>query len=59
MSQCGSFVRNWNVVVTCQYMKSGQSACTFCISQGSQWRQDLRYIAVIQKEDRADIDPAL
>jgi hypothetical protein len=29
-------------------MKSGQSECMFCISQGSQCRQDRRYIAAIQ-----------
>ena len=28
-------------------MKSGQSSYMFCISQGSQWRQDRRYIAAI------------
>ncbi len=29
----------------CQYMKFGQSACTFRISLESQWCQGLRYIA--------------
>ena len=31
--------------ISCQYMKSGQSACTFRISQGFPWCQDGRYIA--------------
>ena len=32
MSQCGSFVRNWNVVVTCQYLEFGQIINTILIS---------------------------
>ena len=32
--------------ISCHYLKSGQSACMFCISHGFQCRQDRRYIAV-------------
>ena len=34
-------------VTSCHYLKSGQSACMFCISYGIQCRQDRRYIAVM------------
>ena len=34
-----------NLDVSCHYLKSGQSACMFCISHGIQCRQDRRYIA--------------
>jgi hypothetical protein len=33
-------------------MKSGQSACMFCISHGIQWRQNRRYIAAITTGDQ-------
>jgi hypothetical protein len=32
-------------VLSCHYLKSGQSACMFRISQGFPWCQDGRYIA--------------
>jgi len=34
-----------------QYMKSGQSACTFCISQGFQWCQ--RRNIIVTRKPRA------
>jgi hypothetical protein len=37
-----------NLQISCHYLKSNQSACTFCISHGIQWRQDRSYIAGIE-----------
>jgi hypothetical protein len=44
-SKFGPILSDCKYSIACHYMKSGQSACMFRISQGFPWCQDGRYIA--------------